>query len=107
MLFVARRKHDDALREAGDFVNLFFDRDAGLEVLELDRAANFGEDRERVGIPFATSLAHLDGPAFVDAKTSAVRPLRGAPFRGPFRQRWRRAAAAHDDDRVVATFDDA
>ena len=51
MLFVARRQRDDELREAGDFVHLLFDRDAGLQILELNRAGRFGEDREGVTDP--------------------------------------------------------
>ena len=41
MLFIARRQRDDELRKTGDFVHLLFDRDAGLQVLELDRCRQF------------------------------------------------------------------
>ena len=66
VLFIARRQRDDQLRQTRDFVHLFLDRDAGLQVLELDRASSFGEDRERVGIPFGQKFAELDGLVFLD-----------------------------------------
>ena len=46
MLFIARRQGDHVLREAGDFVDLLFDGQAGPQVVELNGAGGFGEDRE-------------------------------------------------------------
>ena len=47
-------------REAGDFVHFFVERDAFLQVLELHRAADFGEDGVGVRIPLGQQLAELD-----------------------------------------------
>ena len=44
---------DDEAREAGDLVDLFVERDAFLQVLELDGAGDLGEDGEGVGVPLA------------------------------------------------------
>ncbi len=41
MLFVARGQGHNVLRKAGDFVYLLFDGDAGLQVVELNRAGGF------------------------------------------------------------------
>ena len=49
-LLVRRIRHHVA-RQASDFVYLFMQCDAFLQVLELHRAADFGQDREGVGIP--------------------------------------------------------
>src|SRR5262249_3194752 len=44
----------------GDFVDLFVQRDAFLQVLELHRAADLGEDGEGVRIPLRQRLAERD-----------------------------------------------
>src|SRR4029077_6606326 len=49
MLFIARRQSDDVLREAGHFVHLLFDGQAGAQVVKLYGAGGFGEDREGEG----------------------------------------------------------
>ena len=46
-------------RQAGDFVDFFVQRDAFLQVLELNGAADFREDREGVRIPLDHDLAEL------------------------------------------------
>jgi len=51
-------------REAGDFVDFFVQRDAFLQVLELRRAADFGQDGKGVRIPLDKRLAELHRPAF-------------------------------------------
>ncbi len=89
VLFIARRQRDHQLRKAGDFVHLLFDGDAGLQVLELDGAAGFGEDREGVRIPFDHGLAERDRLAFLDLAGARRRRRGGAPSRGPFRRRRR------------------
>src|ERR1017187_15671 len=73
MLLVFRRKHNDVLRQASDFVDLFFNGDAGLQVFELNGAANFRENREGVRIPFGHLVAHLNGLAFLYEQARAVR----------------------------------
>ena len=50
---------DDQAREAGDFVDFLVEGDALLQVLELHRAANFGEDGEGVGVPLGERLAKV------------------------------------------------
>src|SRR6266567_2056056 len=40
-LFIARGQGHNVLRKAGDFVYLLFDGDAGLQVVELNRAGGF------------------------------------------------------------------
>ena len=60
MLFVARRQGDNVLREAGDFVDLLFDRQAGTQVVELHGAGGFGKDREGERIPLGQDLAVRD-----------------------------------------------
>ena len=50
---------DHETREAGDLVDFFVEGDAFLQVLELDGAADFGEDGEGVGIPLDHDLAEL------------------------------------------------
>ena len=88
VLFVARRQRDDELRKAGDFVHLLLDGDAGLQVLELNRASDFGEDRECIRIPFRQDLADLTG-WFSSTLNSRRRRHGSALFRGPFRRRRR------------------
>ena len=59
-------------RKAGDFIHFLVQRDAFLQVLELHRAADFGEDRVRVRIPLGQQLAQLDLLAVLDPQTRAV-----------------------------------
>ena len=59
-------------REAGDLVDLFVERDAFLQVLELHGAADFGEDGEGVRIPLGERLAELDAVAVLDLELGAV-----------------------------------
>ena len=72
VLFIARRQRDDQLREAGDFVHLLFDRDAGLQVLELDGAAVSVRIEKVYGSHSAHGLAESDRLAFLDIETRAV-----------------------------------
>ena len=74
MLFIFRWKHDDVLRQSGDFVHLLFNGDAGMQVFELNGAANFRENRESVTDPIRPSC----GPSeqfglLVRASARAVR----------------------------------
>src|SRR6266852_6204894 len=72
MLFIAGRQRNDILGEAGNFVDLLFDRQAGLQVVELHVSGGFGEDGEGERIPFSQDLAVRDAFAFGDAETRAV-----------------------------------
>src|SRR6185437_6433135 len=63
---------DDETGEAGDLVDLFVDRDAFLQVLELHGAGDLGEDGEGVGVPLAEQAAELDLRSILNAKLGAV-----------------------------------
>src|ERR1700674_717049 len=70
-LLVGRIRHH-VTRQSGDFVHFFMKRDTFLEVLELDRTADFGQDRESVRVPLDHYLSELDWVAFVDLDLGAV-----------------------------------
>src|SRR5271165_500575 len=72
MFFVAGGQGDHVLREAGDFVDLFLDREAGTQIVEFNRACGFREDREGEGIPLGQGLAVSDVFAVYYAETRAV-----------------------------------
>ncbi len=102
VLFVARRQRDDELRQAGDFVHLFLDGDAGLQVLELDIAADFGKDREGERIPLGQDLADGDRLALVDAQARAVNDVVALLFAALFVHDGDQAGPVHGDEDVVA-----
>ena len=72
LALLVRRIRHHVTRQAGDFVHLLVQRDAFLQVLEMHRAADFGEDGEGVGIPLEQDLALLDRIAVVDLELGAV-----------------------------------
>src|SRR6267143_1881668 len=72
MFFIAGRQRNDVLGEAGNFVDLLFNRQAGPQVVELHGAGGFGKDREGERIPFGKNLAVRDAFAFGDAQARAV-----------------------------------
>ena len=57
LALLVRRIDHHVTRQAGDFVHFFVQRQAFLQVLELHRAADFGEDREGVRIPLDQDIA--------------------------------------------------
>ena len=59
-------------RQAGNFVDFFVQRDSLLQVFELHRAADFGDDGESVWVPLNHDVAELNRIAFVDLHLSAV-----------------------------------
>src|SRR6266700_238405 len=63
---------DDALGDTGGFIERFRDRLAFDQVLEPDRALDFGENGTGVRIPFRDALAALEHVAFVDVHARAV-----------------------------------
>ena len=67
------RIHDQVAGEAGDLVHLLGDRDLLDEVLELQKAADFGDHRMGVRIPGRDDLAAIDLGAIVDIDDRAVR----------------------------------
>src|SRR5579862_769362 len=105
MLFVARRQGDNVLREAGDFVDLLFDREAGTQVVELHGAGGFGQDRESERIPLSQDLAVRDGLAFGNAEAGAVYDVVALFFATLFVDDGNQAGAIHRDGSAAATFD--
>src|SRR5580704_16971696 len=105
MLFVARRQGNNVLREAGDFVDLLFDRETGTQVVELHGAGGFGEDREGERIPLGQDLAVRDGFAFGNAETGAVHNVVALFFAALFVNDSDQAGAIHRDSGAAATFD--
>ncbi len=76
-------------REAGNFVDFFVERDAFLQILELHRAADFGENGVGVRIPLGQQLAELDRFAVLHAKTRAVDNLVALLFTAALVDEWR------------------
>src|SRR6202008_5140146 len=102
MLFVAGRKRDDELRKPRDFVPLLFNRDAGLEVLVLDRAARFRQDRERVRIPFGKYFADFHWLVLFDLEPRAVDDVVALLFAALFVGDGDQAVAVHGDQVLAA-----
>src|SRR5579864_2231100 len=102
MLFVAGRQRDDKLSQTGDFVDLFFDGDAGLQILELDRATDFGEDREGERIPLGENLADVDRLPFVHTQARTVNDVVTLLFAALFVHDSNQAGPVHGDQGVVA-----
>src|SRR5262249_9946996 len=105
MLFVARRQRDDKLREAGDFVNLFLNREAGAEIVEFHRARRLGKDREGEGIPFREDLALVDGVAVFDAQTRAINDVVALLFPALVIEDDDEPGAIHGDARAATALD--
>ena len=59
-------------RQARDFVHFFVQRHAFLQVLELHRAADFGQDREGVRIPLDQHIAQRNLLTVFDLHLGAV-----------------------------------
>ena len=106
MFFVAGGQRHDQLREAGDFVHLLFDGEAGLQILELDVAAGLGKDREGERIPFGENLADGDRLALFDADASAVYDVVALRLASFFIEERDQAGTVHGDDGVVAAMHD-
>src|ERR1700735_1144725 len=102
MLFVTRGKREEGLRQSSDFVHLFFNRDAGLQVLELDRAARFRKNREGVRIPLDHGLAERYRLAVFDFEARAVHDVVPFLFAVLFVHNRDQAGAVHGYDRLVA-----
>src|SRR6185437_2779139 len=62
-------------REASDFVHLFVEGDAFLQILELHRAADFSEDGVSVRIPLGEQLTKLDRFTLLHPQTRAINYL--------------------------------
>ena len=75
------------LRHTGDFVHLLLHGEAVDQVLEVNRAADFGQDREGVRIPFEQDLVALHRSAVFDQDRARRRPPGSVLFRGPCRRR--------------------
>src|SRR5580704_3795479 len=66
------RIHHHQLRHAGHFVHLLLQRNAVEEILEVDRAGDFSQDRERIRIPFEQVLIALHGRAVFGQNSRAI-----------------------------------
>ena len=91
------RIHDHQLRHTGDFVHLLLHGDAFDQVLEVHCAADFGQDRERVGIPFEQDLVGLDGRAVLEQDARAVNHLVALLLAALFIHHGDYAVAVHGD----------
>ena len=96
LAFLVWRIGDHVARQAGNFVHFFVQRDAFLQVLELDRAADFREDREGVRIPLDHDLAELDRIAVLDLQLGAVNDRVAFFFTALFVDDRDRTLAVHD-----------
>src|SRR6202140_5219294 len=105
MLFIARRERDNVLREAGDFVDLLFDRQAGLQVVELHGASGFREDGEGERIPFGKNLAMGDAFAFDDAEARTVNNVVALFFAAFLIDDGDEPGAVHSDGGAAAALD--
>src|SRR6185295_9513134 len=63
---------DHLLADAGGFVGDLAERETFDDVLVFHNTIDFGQDRQRVRIPFGNPFATLEGLAFVDHQTRAV-----------------------------------
>jgi len=72
LLLLIRRIDDDQSRETRDFVHVFVDRHLVDDVLEADRAARLGQDREGVRIPLDEHLGLFNLLVVLDLEVRAV-----------------------------------
>src|SRR5205807_881855 len=105
MLFIARRQSHDVLRKAGDFVDLLFNGDAGLQVIEFHRAGGFRQNREGKRIPLGENLAVGDVFTVLNAEARAVNDVVALLLAVLFVHDGDEAGAVHGDERTAATFD--
>ena len=70
--FLVWRVADHVTRKAGDLVDFFVQRDSILQVLELHRAADLGENREGIRIPLHQHLSELDMISISNLQLGAV-----------------------------------
>ena len=100
LLLLVRRVDDDEPRQARDLVDVLVDRHLVDDVLEADRAAALGEDRERVRIPLDEDLALLDVLAVAHLEVRAVDDRVALADDALVVHDVDRAAAVHDDERL-------
>src|SRR5260370_39870026 len=102
MLLIARRQSDDVLREAGHFVDLFFNRQTGAQVVKFHVARGLGEDREGKGIPFGEDLAVGDVFAVLHTEARAVNDMVAFLFAALLIDDGDEARAVHGDGGAAA-----
>src|ERR1700730_2328171 len=102
MLFIAWRQSYDVLREAGHFVNLFFDGHTRSQVIELNGPGRLGEDREGEGVPLGEDLPVDDLFAVLNAKARSVNDV-VALFLAILLFNYRNDSGAIDGDRIAVT----
>src|SRR6185369_14804831 len=89
----------------GDFIDFFVERDAFLQILELHRTADFGENGVGVRIPLGQQLTKLDLFAVLDAKARAVNDLVALLFTTAIVENCQRTRAVHRDESAVLALD--
>src|SRR5262245_4471298 len=82
--------------QTGDFIHFFVEGNAFLQVLELHGSADFGQDREGVGIPLDHDLAELNRFTIVDLDLGAVNNRVALTFAAFLVDYGERAVAVHD-----------
>ena len=103
-LFIGRIRHHP-LRPAGDFVHLFLHGDAFGQILEMDHAADFGQDRERVRIPFEQDVVGLDLRAVGEQDLRAIHHLVAFFFAALVVEDGDDAVAVHGDQFALGVLD--
>ncbi len=88
-------------REAGDFIDFFIERDAFLQILELHRAADLGENGVGVRIPLGQQLAQLYVLPVLHAKARAIYHLVTLLLTTTVIQDGHRTGAVHGYQRAV------
>src|SRR3984893_9573719 len=99
-LLVRRINHYE-LRHAGHFVYLLLHGNAFLQVFEVHRAANLGQDGERVGIPFEQDLVGTNGSALFDQNLRSVHHVVALFFTAFLVHHHNLAIAVHGDHLAV------
>src|SRR4029077_6029855 len=102
VLFIARRKRDNKLREASDVVHLLVNRQAGAQIVKFHGTGSFREDGECEGIPFGQDLAAGDVLAVGYAKARTVNDMIAFLLASFFIHDSNQAGAVHSDERSAS-----
>src|SRR6202034_3354895 len=96
---------NDQTRQAGNLVHFFVERDAFLQVFELNGAADFREDGEGVGIPLGHDLAEGDRLTFFHLKARTVDDLVALLLAATIVDHGDGAGAVHGDEIALTAAD--
>ena len=97
--------HHHPLRAAGDFVHLLLHGDALGQILEVNHAADFGQNRERVRIPFEQHGVGLDARAVLEQDLGAIDHLVAFFFAALVVENGDDAVAVHRDQFAFGVLD--